>query len=121
MTESQAEDLAVEITKLFIPLDIPDTLGSINFAEKASEVMGILIGATAQTELIEALQLLKEDFADSEGCYCGQVVGGTKDGEPLGICGYCKADAALAKACGTANEQPPGPQAPAGGQQKTET
>ena len=43
MSESQAEDIAVEITKLFIPLDLPDTLGSINFAQKAAEVAGILI------------------------------------------------------------------------------
>jgi hypothetical protein len=50
-----------------------------------------------------ALKALKEDYADSEGCYCGQLVGGCKsDGEPLGICGYCKAVDTL----GTANETP---------------
>jgi hypothetical protein len=37
------QDLAVEITKIFIPLDtVQGTLGSINFAEKCSEVEGLL-------------------------------------------------------------------------------
>ena len=52
MTETQAEYLAVKITKLFIPLDVPDTLGSINFAEKAAEVAGILIDAPGTAELL---------------------------------------------------------------------
>jgi hypothetical protein len=42
MTEDQYEELAVRITRLFIPLDVPDTLGSINFAMKTAEVMGVL-------------------------------------------------------------------------------
>jgi hypothetical protein len=47
MTEQQREALAIEITKLFIPLDVPDTLGSINFAQKAAEVMELLELGTA--------------------------------------------------------------------------
>jgi hypothetical protein len=53
--EQQCEDLAVEITKLFIPIDkVPDTLGSINFAEKASEVAGVLVKAF--TSIRDALE-----------------------------------------------------------------
>ena len=48
--------------------------------------------------LAAALKALKEDYADSEGCYCGQIVGGTNgEGEPNHICGWCIAGAALAQ------------------------
>jgi hypothetical protein len=49
-------------------------------------------------ELREALNVLKEDYADSEGCYCGQLVGGCNaEGQPMGRCGFCKARAVIAK------------------------
>lgn len=52
-------------------------------------------------ELYEALQTLFVDFAEFEGCYCGQVIGGSKrDGAPTGACGHCLAEKALAKASG---------------------
>lgn len=55
----------------------------------------------AAPKLLEALQALKMDYADSEGCYCGQLVGGCKaDGVPKGACGYCLALDAIADALG---------------------
>jgi hypothetical protein len=49
-----------------------------------------------QQKLVEALKALKEDYADSEGCYCGQMIGGTdSEGLPLGKCGYCLASEAF--------------------------
>jgi len=46
----------------------------------------------AAPELLEALNVLKVDYAESEGCYCGQLLDGT--------CGYCKATTAIAHAEG---------------------
>jgi len=45
VSKDKLQELAIEITKVFIPLDVPDTLGSINFAEKAAEVEGLLMAA----------------------------------------------------------------------------
>jgi len=48
--------------------------------------------------LAEALKVLKEDYADSEGCYCGQLVQGCDaEGQPRGVCGFCLTRAALAQ------------------------
>lgn len=47
-------------------------------------------------ELTRALEALKEDYSDAEGCYCGQIVGGVgEDGDTLGKCGDCLAKVAL--------------------------
>ncbi len=59
---------------------------------------------SAAADLLEAVKILKEDYADSEGCYCGQLIGGSdSDGLPLRKCGYCKAVNAIAKATALSN------------------
>lgn len=46
--------------------------------------------------MLDALRIVMEDFVESEGCYCGQIVGGTDEqGLPKGVCGTCKGCAAI--------------------------
>jgi hypothetical protein len=57
----------------------------------------------AAPDLLEALEALFVDYAEFEGCYCGQIVGGCAQGtgKPLGKCGHCLAEKAITKAGGS--------------------
>ncbi len=74
--------------------------------QRAQEAIAVEHGPSesAAADLLEAVKILKEDYADSEGCYCGQLIGGAdSDGLPLRKCGYCKAVNAIAKATALSN------------------
>jgi hypothetical protein len=56
---------------------------------------------SAAPDLLDAVKVLMEDYARAEGCYCGELIGGTdREGLPKGACGFCLARAAIAKAGG---------------------